>query len=262
MEQTRVRVDLFVGADQQWYVELERQPDGWRLPRFSLFDVPEGASEQWFRVGNTICGVRARVVANTSVDMPLFLLDELPDLSTMDARLLGQGIRRLGQYRRRQLVCAIVGCKSSSSRFTPQVADQAFQAGLLASSLGFAVLTGGLSGVMSAAAAGARSGDGHTVGILPGDKHDDANPHMSLVLPSGLGYARNYLTALGCDVMIALPGGNGTLEEMLFALDFDRLVISWGGPTLDGAEQVKGGDEVKLKVRLMRYLAGVHGRQT
>jgi len=159
----------------------------------------------------------------------------LPGKQAVIARHALRWIPRLHGRRR---VCSIVGCKRTSRRFTAEVEWRAFEAGRMAAEAGFSVLTGGLSGVMEQAAAGARSVGGFTVGLLPGERHEDANPHLELVLPSGLGYARNYLMALGGDCMIALPGGHGTLEEICFALDFSRPVISWGSWRLDGVPYV------------------------
>jgi uncharacterized protein (TIGR00725 family) len=92
---------------------------------------------------------------------------------------------------------------------------------------------------MAEAARGAKDAGGVTLGILPGLLHAEANPYLDFVLPSGIGIARNALTAAACDLMIALPGGSGTMEEMLFALDFGRTVISFGGPQVEGVEYVE-----------------------
>jgi uncharacterized protein (TIGR00725 family) len=64
--------------------------------------------------------------------------------------------------------------------------------------------------------------------LLPGPYHRDGNEFLDYVLPTGLGIARNILTACACDIMVALQGGSGTLEEMLFAIDYERPVISFG----------------------------------
>jgi uncharacterized protein (TIGR00725 family) len=157
----------------------------------------------------------------------------------------------------RQWICAVVGCKDTSARFTPAVSEDAFRAGRIAAELGFAVLTGGLGGVMSRAAEGAASVGGMTIGILPGDRHEDSNPHVRFVLPSGIGYARNYLTAVASDVMIALPGGTGTLEEICFAVDFGRPVLSWGSWELPETTRVAPGDAADLS----RALCGVMNRK-
>ena len=146
----------------------------------------------------------------------------------------------------RKLIIAITGRKESSSRYTPELAHAAFTAGKIAAELGLTVLTGGLSGVMERAAEGAKLAGGQTIGILPGSRHEDANPYIDFVLPSGIGIARNALLANACDLMISLPGGTGTLEELCFALDFDRPVISWGGWEIEGVRKVAFGDEASL----------------
>jgi uncharacterized protein (TIGR00725 family) len=46
---------------------------------------------------------------------------------------------------------------------------------------------------------------------------DEANPWCSIVVPTGLGHARNVLTALAADMVIAVGGGAGTLSELCFA---------------------------------------------
>lgn len=144
----------------------------------------------------------------------------------------------------RNHVCAIVGCKEGSQRFTPEVQRQAFAAGRFAAMAGYTVLTGGLSGVMSKAAEGAASVGGATIGLLPGTNKADGNPYLREVLPSGIGIARNYQIALGCDVMIALNGGRGTLEEMCFALDFDKPVASWNSWDVEGAQPLVTNEQV------------------
>ena len=257
-----VKVELAPGAMGEFYVRLVMAAHGWELPRVAPEDGDEDAWEHWLRLDTGVSGIRVRVGPRNGGDLGWFSLDHVPDLPVLDRQLLAQGLRRLGYHGGRHRICAIVGCKATSTRYTPAVERQAFLAGSLAARLGFVVLTGGLSGVMSSAAAGARHHGGTTLGILPGDSHHEANAHISLVLPSGIGYARNYLTALGCDVMIAVPGGNGTLEEMLFALDFGRVVLSWGGPAPEGAEVIQGQDPVELERRLIRYLAEVHSSHT
>ena len=123
---------------------------------------------------------------------------------------------------------AIVGCKATSSKWCIDVEWMAREVGARASMLGFVVITGGHSGVMEAAARGAREAGGFVVGITTTELHRDGNRWCSIVLPSGMGIGRNNLTALGCDVMVGLPGGLGTLQEMTFAIEHARPVLSWG----------------------------------
>lgn len=152
--------------------------------------------------------------------------------------------QRLNRLLGRNNICAIVGCKESSQRFTPEVQEQAYQVGKMAALIGYSVLTGGLSGVMTRAAQGADSVNGVTVGILPGTEKSAANKFIRDVFPSGIGIARNYQIALGCDVMIALNGGRGTMEEMCFALDFDKPVISWNSWELDGVQKADSEQDI------------------
>jgi len=92
------------------------------------------------------------------------------------------------------------------------------------------LICGGLGGMMEAAARGARGAGGRTVGILPGENSDDANPYIEVAIPTALGPFRNALLARAADAAIAIRGGYGTLSEIAFALRLDVPVIglrSW-----------------------------------
>lgn len=155
----------------------------------------------------------------------------------------------------RRPVLAVVGCRDTSPRFTPAVQRQARLVGAHAADLGWTVLTGGLTGTMELPVQAARGLGGLTVGILPGTDPAAANRSLELVLPSGLGYARNYLTALAGDAMVALDGGRGTLEEILFALDFGRPVLSWGSWRLAGVDTLPPEDAAGMRRWLHERLA-------
>jgi hypothetical protein len=79
--------------------------------------------------------------------------------------------------------------------------------------------------MMSAAAEGARSANGLTIGLLPGPDADDANEWIDLPLPTGLGAFRNMLLVKACDAVIAIHGAYGTLSEIAFALRLGTPVI-------------------------------------
>ena len=72
--------------------------------------------------------------------------------------------------------------------------------------------------MMAAAAEGAKSQNGNTVGILPGDHKKDANPYIDIPIPTGLGAFRNTLVVRACDAVVAIHGAYGTLSEIAFAL--------------------------------------------
>jgi len=94
---------------------------------------------------------------------------------------------------------------------------------------GFRLLTGGLGGVMEAAALGARRSaryaPGDTIGLLPGDDPSDASPAIDVALPTGMGDLRNGLVARA-DALVAIGGGAGTLSEIALAWVFRRLVVA------------------------------------
>ena len=87
------------------------------------------------------------------------------------------------------------------------------------------LLCGGLGGVMTAAAQGAREAGGLTIGLLPGSDPEDANPFIDLPLATGLGSARNALIARAAQAIIALPGKSGTLSEVALGLKMGKPVI-------------------------------------
>jgi uncharacterized protein (TIGR00725 family) len=97
---------------------------------------------------------------------------------------------------------------------------------------GYTLITGGRSGVMEAVCKGAYHTDAITVGILPTADLDDANRFCKVVIPTDMGHARNSLTALSGDVIIAIGGRAGTLTELGFAWIHHKPIIavtSFGG---------------------------------
>jgi uncharacterized protein (TIGR00725 family) len=94
---------------------------------------------------------------------------------------------------------------------------------------GWVLLTGGrAAGVMDAASQGAREAGGLVVGILPDTGRSAATPHLDIAIRTGMGDARNIVNVLSSDVVIALPGGPGTVSEVALALNAERTVIVLG----------------------------------
>lgn len=103
---------------------------------------------------------------------------------------------------------------------------------------GAVLVCGGRGGVMEAACRGAVETGGLAVAILPGDDKAGANPYATLVIPTGLGHARNVLVVQSGEAVIALPGEAGTMSEVALALKTGRPVIglgAWG--EVDGVER-------------------------
>ena len=112
----------------------------------------------------------------------------------------------------RSVQAALVG-NADATGHTLALANKA---GEMLARRGITLVTGGRGGVMEAASRGAARVGGLTVGIIPDTDPDQANPWCDVVIPTGLGHARNSLTALAGDFVIAVGGGAGTLSEVCF----------------------------------------------
>jgi uncharacterized protein (TIGR00725 family) len=93
---------------------------------------------------------------------------------------------------------------------------------------GAILVCGGLGGVMRASARGAKMGGGLTLGILPGAERHAANEFIDVVVPAGLGEARNALVVRASDAIVAIRGGYGTLSEIALALKMRVPVVGLG----------------------------------
>jgi uncharacterized protein (TIGR00725 family) len=102
---------------------------------------------------------------------------------------------------------------------------RAEEVGLLLAERGCTVVCGGLGEVMAAAARGAKRGGGTTIGILPGESHDEANAWIDHVVVTGIGHARNLAVAASGHAVIAVGGSWGTLAEIGFARRLGRPVV-------------------------------------
>ncbi|MBW2040136.1 MAG: TIGR00725 family protein [Deltaproteobacteria bacterium] len=109
---------------------------------------------------------------------------------------------------------------------------------------GFSLVCGGLGGVMEAACRGAKEAGGTTIGILPTSNRMDANPYVDLVIPTGLGHARNILVVQASDALVAIDGGAGTLSEIAIALKVGKPIVGIRTWKLEGkVPLVEGGRE-------------------
>jgi uncharacterized protein (TIGR00725 family) len=102
---------------------------------------------------------------------------------------------------------------------------RAEEVGRLLAEHGCTVVTGGLGEVMAAAARGAKGAGGTTIGILPGERREDANPWIDHAVVTGIGHARNLAVVASGDAVIAVGGSWGTLAEIGFASRLGRAVV-------------------------------------
>ncbi len=114
------------------------------------------------------------------------------------------------------------------SEVTPQIAKLAEEVGREIARRGAALVCGGLAGVMEAACKGASEEGGLTIGILPGDSRQAANPYVQIPIVTGIGYARNVAVVKSAQAVIAIDGSYGTLTEIGHALQSGIPVIGLG----------------------------------
>lgn len=124
-----------------------------------------------------------------------------------------------------------------------RVEDLARTMGQLIASAGWVLLNGGRdAGVMAASALGAAEAGGLVIGVLPDDDWVGIAPHVDVPIITGMGDARNAINVLSSRVVVALPGGAGTISEIALALKAGRPVVTLGFPVGDTfAEQRSAG---------------------
>src|SRR3954469_17976347 len=122
--------------------------------------------------------------------------------------------------------------------------ENAEQVGRLLAERGATVVTGGLGEVMAAAARGAKSAGGATIGILPGEVRRDANEWVDHIVVTGVGHGRNLAVVASGDAVVAVGGRYGTLAEIGFALTLGRPVVGLEpGWRVDGTQRAQTPEE-------------------
>jgi uncharacterized protein (TIGR00725 family) len=143
---------------------------------------------------------------------------------------------------------AVVGNGNASAALR----ELAFATGRAIARRDATLICGGRGGVMEAAAAGAQSAGGLTVGILPGYDRRDANQHIEIVIATGMGQARNAIVVASADAVVALEGEGGTLSEIGLAIKLNRPVVAlraWPELTeLAHAEDPEAAVDLALKL--------------
>jgi uncharacterized protein (TIGR00725 family) len=120
--------------------------------------------------------------------------------------------------------------------------ETAREVGSLIAGAGHALVCGGRGGVMEAAAVGAKSAGGVTIGILPDYHVDTANAWIDYPIPTGLGHARNAIVVSSGAAVIAIGGGFGTLSEIGLALKMGKRVVHINSWDLDEDRLERFGD--------------------
>lgn len=91
---------------------------------------------------------------------------------------------------------------------------------------GWILLNGGrCTGIMEATSKGAFEKGGLTIGILPENHSEGMSEYVKVPIVTGMGYARNTINILSSDVVVACPGGAGTLSEIALSIKCDKPLI-------------------------------------
>ncbi len=151
----------------------------------------------------------------------------------------------------RERMVAVIG----TGKHDPSLERLAEAIGCGLAKAGVTVVCGGLEGVMAAACRGAKAQGGRTVGILPGCDPAEANSWVDIVIPTGIGEARNALVVRSGEAVIAIGGGYGTLSEIALALEAGTRVIGLRTWEISGVEVADNSNDV-----LERLTLGPEGR--
>ena len=123
--------------------------------------------------------------------------------------------------RKKQIV--VIGDSSASA----EVYELAYQAGRIIAKTGAVLISGGRGGVMEAASKGAKEEGGIVVAILPDDNFSGANNYTDIVIPTGIGFARNSCNVLSGDIIVAIGGRTGTLSEIAYAWQYNKIIMAF-----------------------------------
>ena len=134
---------------------------------------------------------------------------------------------------------AVVG----ASQATEPDRTDALAVGRLLGEAGAIVVCGGRGGVMAAAAQGCAEAGGTVLGMLPGEDRSDANPWVTIAIPTGLGELRNGLIVRTADAMIAIGGAYGTLSEIALGLQADKPIFALHSWAIDGVLEAATPEE-------------------
>ncbi|MFB6344824.1 MAG: TIGR00725 family protein [bacterium] len=120
---------------------------------------------------------------------------------------------------------SVIGSGSASEK----AREEAYEVGQRLGNHGVNLVCGGGGGVMEAASRGiSESEDGLAIGIRPETTDRMANEWLDVVIPSGIGQARNLSVVLSGRAIIAISGSYGTLSEISLARKFEKDLFGIG----------------------------------
>ncbi len=172
----------------------------------------------------------------------------------------------------------VVGVMGSSTRAFEDLAEPL---GRWLASIGVHLLTGGGVGTMEAvsrAFAQVRPREGLVIGVLPADLPDgiavprEGYPNSAVELAifthlplSGITgtdpRSRNHINVLSSDVVVVLPGNEGTASEMALAVTYGKPVIAFFGGHAVGWRTPEGVPVARTMADIERFVREVVGER-
>jgi len=112
------------------------------------------------------------------------------------------------------------------------------------------LICGGLTGVMQASCKGVSKEKGTSICVIPSNKKQDANEFCSIVIPSGIGFGRNFILVNSADAVILIEGQAGTYIEALASYIQKKPIIalSGSGGTADKIKNTFLDDTKRIKI--------------
>ena len=93
------------------------------------------------------------------------------------------------------------------------------------------IFTGGYGGVMEAVSKGGKSSlnykEGGIVAIIPDLSKKKVNDYSDIIIITGMGFSRNQILVASSDLIIAIGGGAGTLNELTFAWQLVKPIFAF-----------------------------------
>ncbi|MBN4066135.1 TIGR00725 family protein, partial [Candidatus Amoebophilus asiaticus] len=132
---------------------------------------------------------------------------------------------------KKKRIVTVIG--PSESICPPEVFDFGVELGRCIIDQGYFLACGGMGGIMEAVCKGARESKkyqlGCTIGIIPYSEKEKANEYCDIIVPTGIGLARNQIVVNTGDIIVAVHGGAGTLSEIALAWPKNKKVICYAG---------------------------------
>ena len=123
------------------------------------------------------------------------------------------------------------------------------QVGCGLAKMGLVAICGGRQGIMEAVCRGAAQAGGLSIGLLPEADPSFANPHVGVVIATGIGEARNALIARAALCLVVIGDSYGTLSEVALGRQFGKKVIGLeGAAKVDGVIHVDSVDQALAEV--------------